>query len=85
MKVELATSANLATAAETRAGQGEGAAASARAEGGTLAADFAAAVARAETLQQAHDALLQRITPQGDKPAGGSGRRHWHTRPVLRR
>jgi hypothetical protein len=64
LQAELTAATERAAAAEARAAQAEEAAAAARTETGTLAADLAAAQARAETLQQTHDALLQRITPE---------------------
>jgi chromosome segregation ATPase len=67
LKAELTATTERATAAEARAAQAEEAAAAARAENGTLANDLAAARARAETLQQTHDALIQRITPEDTK------------------
>ncbi|MDF9278843.1 DNA-binding protein [Arthrobacter sp. EH-1B-1] len=67
LKAELTAAAERAAASEARAVQAEETATAARAETGTLANDLAAARARAETLQQAHDALIQRITPQDTK------------------
>lgn len=77
LNAELTAAVERAGAGEARAKQAETAAERARAETGTLATDLAAATARAETLQQSHDALIQRITPQNNKAESrkrGTGR-----------
>ncbi|WP_035765456.1 DNA-binding protein [Arthrobacter sp. H20] len=67
LNAELAAAVTRAEDAEGRVHQAEAAAVSARSDAGTLANDLAAARARADTLQQSHDALIQRITPQADE------------------
>ena len=67
LNTELAAAVTRAEDAEGRVHQAETAAVSARSAAGTLANDLAAARARADTLQQSHDALIQRITPQADE------------------
>ncbi|MBG6191730.1 hypothetical protein IWX64_002697 [Arthrobacter sp. CAN_A212] len=64
LNAELAAAVRRVEDAEERAHQAETAAERSRSDAGTLATDLAAARARADTLQQSHDALLQRITPQ---------------------
>ncbi|WP_298255451.1 DNA-binding protein [uncultured Arthrobacter sp.] len=67
LTAELALASDRVTAAESRASQAEEAAEAIRTEISTLTSDLAAARARAETLQHAHDALIQRITPEDPK------------------
>ncbi|WP_035764711.1 DNA-binding protein [Arthrobacter sp. H20] len=67
LNTELAAAVTRAEDAERRVHQAEAAAVSARTDAGTLATDLAAARARADTLQQSHDALIQRITPPTTK------------------
>ncbi|MBG6181829.1 DNA-binding protein [Arthrobacter sp. CAN_A1] len=69
LNAELVAAVSRAQDAEERARQAETAAERSRSDAGTLATDLAAARARADTLQQSHDALLQRITPQADETA----------------
>ncbi|THJ65620.1 KfrA protein [Arthrobacter echini] len=64
LRAELVAATDRAGAAESRATQAEEAAATSNAEISTLTRDLAAAQTRAETLQHAHDALIQRITPE---------------------
>ncbi|MBG6192448.1 hypothetical protein IWX64_003420 [Arthrobacter sp. CAN_A212] len=67
LNTELMAAVTRAEDAEGRVHQAETAAVSARSDAGTLAHDLAAARARADTLQQSHDALIQRITPPTTK------------------
>ncbi|GAA1118843.1 DNA-binding protein [Arthrobacter flavus] len=67
LNTELAAAVTRAEDAEGRVHQAEAAAERSRSDAGTLANDLAAARARADTLQQSHDALIQRITPQTDE------------------
>ena len=67
LNTELAAAVTRAEDAEGRARQAEAAAERSRSDAGALANDLAAARARADTLQQSHDALIQRITPPTTK------------------